>query len=373
MKHLTKDSDLREGDEGAASLIPKSLREAVVRYRGWIALTVVAVTTLVTLWTLRMPQIYQAVTTLEYDPNPGNPLGSEVEGFSGASHFLMSREFFETQNLVIQSRVVAERVVESFGLADSPDFFGREDDSDWVPVSVPEAAEYLQTKITIDPVKDTRLVRLEVRDHNPERAATLANAIVDAYIQKTLEDRLGATAAAADWLAQQLGSTREQLSAAENALHDFKKQHNVLSLSLEDRQSLLAQEIEEYNERLTDTRARRIELEARLARLKSVRLRPDAMQEGGSQDDSELDALRSRLREKLTERAALSVRYGDAHPAIRELDGEISSLRKSLAAEVDARIKIAEGDLQEVKAIEAGLNRAQKQSQRAGLDLNRCE
>ncbi len=373
MRHLTKDSNLREGDEGVASLIPKSLRDAVVRYRGWLVLTMVAVTTLVTLWTLRMPKIYEAVTTLEYDPNPGNPLGSEVEGFSGASHFLMSREFFETQNLVLQSRVVAERVAESFGLADSPEFFGREDDPDWVPVSVPEAAEYLQTKITVDPVKDTRLVRLRVRDPNPERAATLANAIVDAYIQKTLEDRLGATAAAADWLAQQLGSTREQLSAAENALHDFKKQHNVLSLSLEDRQSLLAQEIEEYNERLTDTRARRIELEARLARLKSVRADPDAMQESGAKDDSELDALRSRLREKLTEHAALSVRYGDAHPAIRELDGEISSLRKSLTAEVNALIKIAQGDLQEVKAIEAGLSKAQKRSQRAGLDLNRRE
>jgi capsular exopolysaccharide synthesis family protein len=174
-------------------------------------------------------------------------------------------------------------------------------------------------------------------------------------------------------LAEQLGSTREQLSAAENALHEFKERHNVLSLSLEDGQSLLAQEIQEYNERLTDTRARRIELEARLARLKSVRAHPYAMQAGGSQDDSELDALRSRLREKITERAAFAVRYGDAHPTIRKLDGQIASLRKSLDAEVGAVIKIAEGALQEVKAVETGLHKAQKQSQQAGLDLNRRE
>ena len=67
MKYLTKDPSLREGGVGAASLTPKSLQEAVVRYRGWVVLTMVAVTTLVTLWTLRTPKIYQAVTTLEYE------------------------------------------------------------------------------------------------------------------------------------------------------------------------------------------------------------------------------------------------------------------------------------------------------------------
>lgn len=374
MKHLTRDFDSPQGDVGAVSLVPKSLRGALTRYRWWIVLTTVAVTTLATLWTLRLPKVYSAVTTLEYDPNPANPLGSEVESFSGsASHFLMSREFFETQNLVLQSRVVAERVVESFGLAGSPDFFGVEDDSNWTPQSIADAAQRLQANVTVDPVKDTRLVRLEVRDRNPERAATLANAIVDAYIQKTLEDRLGSTAAAADWLAQQLGTTRADLNDAEDALHEFKERHNVLSVSLENRQSLLAQEIQEYNERLTDTRAHRIELEARLARLRSVRAHPDAMHEGGSENDSELDALRSALREKLTERAALSIRYGDAHPRIQELDGEIASLQRSLATEVGALIRIAEGDLKEAKAIEVGLSKAQKQAQKAGLDLNRRE
>ncbi|MEM7138842.1 MAG: polysaccharide biosynthesis tyrosine autokinase [Myxococcota bacterium] len=372
MKHLTKDPG-RAGD-GGTDLVPKSLRDAVARYRGWIIVTTVAVTTLVTLWTLRIPKVYQAVTTLEYNPDPANPLGRDVEGFSGsASHFLMSREFFETQNLVIQSRVVAERVAENFGLADSPDFFGRDDDTDWVPVSVSEAAEVLQNRTRIDPIKDTRLVRLEVRDRNPERAATLANAIVDAYIEKTLADRLGTTAAAADWLAQQLGSTREQLTDAENALQDFKREHNVLSLSLEKGQSLLAREIQEYNERLTDVRARRIELEAHLARLKSARANPDAIEESGNREDTELDTLRRGLREKLTERAALSVRYGDAHPTIRELEGQIASLRKSLRAEVSARIRTAEGDLREAKAIEAGLSKAQQQSKQAGIDLNQRE
>jgi capsular exopolysaccharide synthesis family protein len=347
------------------------LQDAIVRYRWWIALTTLAVTTLVALWTFQLPKVYQANVVLEYDPNPTTPLGSSVEDIGGqVSHFLMSREFFETQNLIMQSRAVAERVVERLDLTNDPTFFGRVDDEEWTPVPKATAAQVLQGKLSIDPVKDTRLVRLKVRDTDPERAAALANMVADAYMEKTMEDRLGSTAAAAEWLARQLDTTRKQLTESEHALHEFKKHHNVLSVSVENRQNLLSEEIREYNERLTDTRARRIELQARLDRLKSARSSPEAVQGSSSGDDSELDALRSTLGANLIERASLSVRYGDSHPAIKELDGEIAALRKSVATEVDALITVADGDLKEAQAVEAGLSKAQDQAKRAGLDLN---
>jgi capsular exopolysaccharide synthesis family protein len=347
------------------------VREAVVRYRWWIVITSLAVTTLVALWTFRQPKVYQAVVTLEYDPNPISPLGSSVEDVSGqVSHFLMSREFFETQNLIIQSRAVAERVVERLGLSDNPSFFGQEESPDWKPVPKEVAAQRLQSKLSVDPIKDTRLVLLKVRDDDPERAATLANLVADAYIEKMMEDRLGSTAAAAEWLAQQLDSTRKQLDESEHALHEFKKEHNVLSVSVENRQNLLAEEIREYNERLTNTRARRIELQARLERLKAARTNPEAVQDNAEREDSELDALRTALRSKTTERASLSVRYGNSHPTILELDGEIAALRESIRHEVDALIQVAADDLKEVEAVESGLSKVQSQAQQAGLELN---
>lgn len=371
MRHLTNQTEPVGVSAEQGSFLPKGLRDAVVRYRWWIVLTTLAVTTLVALWTVRLPEVYQATVTLEYNPNPASPLGSAIEDVGGqVSHFLMSREFFETQNLIIQSRTVAERVVERLGLADDPTFFGQEESVDWVPVSSEVAAQHLQSKLSLDPIKNTRLVRLRIRDNDPERAAALANYVAEAYIEKTMEDRLGSTAAAAEWLAQQLDSTRKHLNETELALHEFKKEHNVLSVSLEDGQSLLAEEIREYNERLTDARARRIELQARLARLKRARANPEAIPKDGQSDDSEIDSLRSALRSKLTERASLSVRYGDSHPTILELDGEVAALRSSIESEIDAFVKVAEGDLEEVQAVEAGLSKVQNLAQKAGLDLN---
>ncbi|MGB8223006.1 MAG: polysaccharide biosynthesis tyrosine autokinase [Polyangiales bacterium] len=371
VRHLTTDNEPGAAAASSGPLLPRVLRDSAVRYRWWILVTAVSVTAVVALWTLRLPKVYQATVTLEYDPNPASPLGSSIEDVGGqVSHFLMSREFFETQNLIIQSRAVAERVVEHLGLADDPSFFGAGDDANWKPVAKEVAAERLQHKLSIDPIKDTRLVRLMIRDNDPERAAALANMVADAYIEKTMEDRLGSTAAAAEWLAQQLDSTRKHLDESEHALHEFKKEHNVLSVSVENRQNLLAEEIREYNERLTATRTRRIELQARVDRLKGARANPEAIQAEAKGEDSELDALRTELRSKLTERGALSVRYGDSHPTILELDGEIAAIRKSIDEEVDARVAVAEGDLTEIRNIEAGLSKVQAEAQKAGMELN---
>jgi succinoglycan biosynthesis transport protein ExoP len=371
VRHLTTETGPANPPAEHGSFLPKGLQGAVVRYRWWILATTLAVTTLVALWTFQLPKVYQAVTTLEYDPNPVSPLGSSVEDVGGqVSQFLMSREFFETQNLIIQSRAVAERVVDRLGLANDPGFFGQEDSQDWEPVAKSVAAQSLQGKLSIDPIEDTRLVRLKIRANDPERAATLANMVADAYIEKTMEDRLGSTAAAAEWLAQRLDATRKQLNKSEITLHEFKKQHKVLSVSLENRQNLLAEEIREYNERLTGARARRIELQARLERLEGARANPEAVHDSASGRDSELDSLRSTLGSKRTERASLSVRYGDSHPTILELDGEIVALLASIEREVDALIRVAQDDLTEVQAIEAGLSKIQTQAKNAGLDLN---
>ena len=69
-----------------------------------------------------------------------------------------------------------------------------------------------------------------------------------AYVEKTIEDRLESTDRAKDWLESQLATLREELEEAELALHSFKKGHNVLSVSMEDRQNLVASDVQTTHE-----------------------------------------------------------------------------------------------------------------------------
>src|SRR5690606_32770872 len=159
--------------------------------------------------------------------------------------FWMSREFFATQNRIIASRTVAERVVQQLDLHTNPEFFGipGDEQDDWEGASVEDAAALLQSRLTVEPVEDTRIVAIRVTDRDAERAATIANRIADEYIAKTLEDRSGSTDLAEERLGEQSDELRARLNQSELALHRFKQEHNVLSVSMEDRQNLLAADI----------------------------------------------------------------------------------------------------------------------------------
>ena len=42
----------------------------------------------------------------------------------------------------------------------------------------------LQSRLTVEPVPDTRLVQIYARDVKPERARLIADAVADAYVAK---------------------------------------------------------------------------------------------------------------------------------------------------------------------------------------------
>jgi len=340
----------------------------------WLILAcTVLVGAAVTLWTIRQPRIYQATTTIEYDPNPQRPLGEEVQDVGDPiGGFWAAREFFATQNRIIASRAMAERVVRRLGLHEDPSYFESVRPEHFEPREPSEVVDKVLDSLTVEQLKDTRLVLLTVRDRSPERAKAIADAFADVYIEKTVEDRLGSTVSALEWLGSQLDQLRRELDASELALHTFKQDHNILSVSMEDRQNLVAAEIEALSVALTNARQKRIEMSARVARLRSSLDEGDPLETSGVVFDerSGLQGLRETLREKLAERERLGTRYGDAHPQITSLDREIAALREQLREEISTIVRSADADLREVRAIEAGIASAMEQAHTAGLELN---
>jgi len=329
----------------------------------------------VALWTLRQPRIYEATCTVEYDPNPPRPLGQQVEDVAQPmGNFWQTREFFETQNRIIASRAVAERVVRQLGLHRDAAFVGvaPEQRASWRGVDVTTAAEMLRRRVNVEQVRDTRLVNIRVQDTDPAKAQVLANAVADAYVDKTMEDRMGSTSRALEWLGQQVDTLRGRLEASETALHDFKREHGVLSVSVEDRQSLVANEIQKLSEALTDSSIRRIALQSRVAELRRAATR-DPLEWSPVEALPTVQSLRERLRAKLVERDAAAQRYGDAHPKMQAFDSEIRALRTDLTEEVGAAVAGAESELSEIRRTETGIRAALADANERGLELNLWE
>ncbi len=327
----------------------------------------------VAFWSTRLPKIYSSTATIEYDPTPMQPLGSTVQDVANPiNDYWSAREFFATQNEIIASRAVARKVVDRLGLHEDPDYLG-------VPVEGFEARDpgdialRLAAVISVEPVENTRLVNITVTDRSPERAKTLADTVAQVYLEKTIEDRLSSTVAALDWLGNQLEDLRRELDESELALHSFKETHNILSVSMEERQNHVASEIETFGRALTEARTRRINVAAHVQRLRNA-VGDDPLQASGSVFDerSELASLRETLRERRTARRQLATRsggLGPRHPEVRALDAEIAALEAQLSEEVDSIVRNAERDLMEVRSVEGGLRAALNEANEAGLEL----
>lgn len=349
----------------------RAMARLLTRYRWWILAVAASVLLSVTMWTLRETKMYQAAVVVEYDPDPPRPLGKQVEDVAARTmDFRSSREWIETQNRALASMSVAQRVVRELGLHGGPGALAKAVEGAPEP-TISDNAEVLLARLKVEGIRDTRLVRVLYEDANPDRAALIANALVDEYRRKSVEDRLESTTRALSWLTEQLGGLRNRLEGAELQLHELRKDHDVFSLSLEDRQQIVSAQIGRYSAALTEARERKIALRARLNQLRESN-RDDPLEVSSSVLDGnpEINAIRDAFRNTLADMDVLAPRYGANHPEMLALGGKLQSLRGLLRKRIDTLLASADGDLHEIDAVVGGLNQELASAEKVAYELS---
>ena len=66
---------------------------------------------------------------------------------------------------------------------------------------------------------------------------------------------MDATRSAINWLSSQMQDLKEKLTQSEAALHEFRKTNNIDSVSMEDKQTINAQTMQQLNQSLSNARA----------------------------------------------------------------------------------------------------------------------
>jgi len=345
------------------------------KFRHVIAAVAIVTTAIVALWTLRQPKIYSAHVSIEFDPNPPRPLGREVEGVQeGAQSYWLTREYYVTQYRILESQRVSEGVVRQLGLQHDADFLGvpAAQRSGFRSVSLSRAASALRSRLTVEPVRDSRLVIVRVEDVSPRRAQLLANTIATVYIRQNLEQRMSVTVNALEWLGQQLDSLRGQVETSERALYDYRRSNNLLSVSYEDRRNHLVNRIERLSTALTETQTRRISVAARLSELRRAARAEDplAIQAPELLASSLLQHLRERYEEARRERDSLGSRYGANAPQMLAVVERVREIADAIRHEIRNTVAAADAELRSTHSTEGGLRAALIDAQREALDLN---
>lgn len=320
-----------------------------VRKHWLLAVTVcVSVTGAALFYTLGQTKIYRSSMTILIDPSAPSPLGHDVQSVVdlGTGLYWNNQEYYQTQYRIIQSRSIAEEAVRRLGLDKDPTFITNEPSDavvdDIGPIDVKTAASVLLTRLGVDPVKESRLVAISFDDAQPERAKRIVSTLVSIYIDRNIDRAIDSTKTASEWLEVQLEKLKRELTANELALHDFKRDQNILSVSMDDQNNMLREEMQQLNAELTRVRVERERLKSRLDQLE--RADPENPEELPAQEllDSrvlnELRGMYATVRQEVT--ALEGAGKGENHPEVRAAVARAESLKRGLSEEI-SNIKTA--------------------------------
>src|SRR5690606_24814113 len=153
---------------GGATLGPAFVLRAITKNWYLVVPLVLIVSTGAAFYTLRQTKMYQSEATLLFDPNPQSPLGRRVETIvdMGAGSYWNNQEYYKTQNYVIRSLKVCRLTVQKLRLDQDPNFLADAPASTVLPareVDLEDAARILQGRLSVSAVKESRLVRVELK------------------------------------------------------------------------------------------------------------------------------------------------------------------------------------------------------------------
>ena len=357
------------------------LKEILVLLRRHIylfAAIIIIVMTFTVAQLYRMDKIYSSTATIEIEPKAANILGSDMEVVqSGASgSVLATKDYYATQYEIIKSRAVSQKVLETVPGDNVLEYLGfdlekiePEAINDIDPVAV------LQEKITVEPQKNSNIVRISVEDKDPAKAAFLANAVASSYIEFNLEKKYFETKDAARWLMDQSVSLKQNLENSELTLFEFKQNNNVLATTFEAKQELLSNRIKKLTNTLTDQEIMRNALSAKIEESASIDInRPeDTFFKELSKENSVFSKLKLKYIEIISKIDELEQLYGEKHPKVVALLAEKGHVENSFKSEVAS---VVNSYNLEMKMLDNEMKKNRKMladTQKEAIDLNKLD
>jgi len=333
----------------------------------------------VAFYTLGQTKIYEAEATLLFDPQPPRPLGTQVQAVVDVGgEYWNNKEYYKTQLWIIQSQRVAVQVVKELGLHKSRAFV------DNLPANqngprrelVPEdAAKVLRGRLSVESLRDSRLAVVRYRDAYPARAQRVLAALVDTYARNNLDDAQDAMNSAADWLGSQTSSLKGQLESNEMALHDYKKDKNILSVSMDDQSNMLRGEMQQLSTALTTVETRLQEIAARRAEILKINpADPSSVPSTTLLNAPLLQQLRGQYLAATSEHAVLLASgKGESHPLVASAQAKMDAAGSALMTEVRGVQETVEHEYAVASQEAKGLRGLLASAKQRALDLNLLE
>lgn len=296
---------------------------------------------------LALPASYTGVATIMIGGAAERHADGTASGEAAAS--------VDSEIEVIRSRGLAERVVRQIRLYDDAELNPMIEDGEHGPITKTIRRLFgtlgdldgLTEKERLDRVRHvivdrfldrldvarrgrSRAVEISYRSHSPERAATVANAVAEAYVAKRTDATLDAKYRATEWMFRRLSDLRRKVETSEQAVEDMRERASDKD---ENDQTPRTRRIEALRAEIAEIRARRGRVEARLNRTEALLETADTRTVAAALSSPALRALREQ--DSLLRRRAMRIvaASGDRDPRLTEIRQELQRIGNAMRAE----------------------------------------
>jgi capsular exopolysaccharide synthesis family protein len=312
----------------------------LIRHRRTVAMVFVGAVLTALVWSVTARPVFTGTAMLRIDKEEPRVLKFDQTGRDDGGESAQTQ--LQTYHRLLRSRALANRVVGLVGLGQNPEFrsVGRR------PGQLTDA--FLE-RLQVEPVRNTRLVKVSFQSRSPELAAKVANTLADAAIAQQIDEKKAAGRYATEFLATQVNEARRTLQASEAQLSQFLAENDILFVGADrtgervgERQALVTQELATLSDSFLKAKAERVARESTLAQA----TRPNA--------ESLPAVLQNPLVGHLKEEATkLEARYRElgqsfkpGYPRMQRLAENIAEVRQQLRVEIQRLVEATRREYQ---------------------------
>jgi capsular exopolysaccharide synthesis family protein len=279
---------------------------------------------------------------------------------------LHALDYLQTVAQSLKSRTMLERVLDANHLDSNPHFVkkGRR------PISRGDLINSLEDMISVKLRRSTRLIDITVVHRDAALAATIANSLVQQYINEGAEYHVGSAVSANEFLNKEAKRLGGKLGESENALQAYKE--NAKSSSLDERQNTVVAGLKDLSKTLNEAKSARIKAEVVYNQAVELGTNVTALMTlTAVGTDPNVAAAQLNLAKAETDFAVLRQRYKEKHPKYNQAMSQILELRNDLRMAVLKTTDSLKANLEAARAAENAVTTALRAQEISALEVNK--
>lgn len=332
----------------------------LLRWRGRLIVMIVAGTVMLTgLLLALLPPSYRATAVVMVDPRQPRITNSEAV-IAGLGTDPLA---IESQVDIIQSDALAKKVIDKLGLGSDPDFSSQSFierlmeqllRSDTARAEDSRLVSAFERSLAVRRRGLSYIIEISYFSRDPAKAARIANAVADAYLDDQRAAKAETAARASDWLEDRIEKMRSRVRDSERAVADYKSEHGLVDVTQGNR--LINRQIEDLTQQLALNRTRTAEARARLERVQRIAQNTsDPATLAESLQSPVIAGLRGQYAAVARVEAESSALYGSQHPNLIAIKAQRADLKRQIDSEIERILAGVRNDYQVASSREATL------------------